>query len=162
MSHAFLISSLSVKIIIQPGSWTKWMVGCAVYNGMLCDLVFSIYFNPGVQTQPPTGLSEYIKWLSVLPKLCWTCILFVGQPLQVQIQLVYTAKGTGTLSEMHDSVRQEVSPRKIRSRTLLLNLFNSRHFIIHRKQENLLKDSCSASCFDLYILYSTNSKQSEK
>jgi len=43
--------------------------------------------------------------------------------------------------------------RKFRSRTLLLNLFNSRHFIIHRKQGNLLKDSCSASCFDLNFVF---------
>lgn len=108
--HAFLVSSPSVKIIIQPGSWTKRMVGCVVCNDMLCDLVFSIYLNPGVQNQPPTGLYEYIKWLSVFPELCWTCILFVGQPLQVQIQVLNTSKGTGTSSEMHDCVWQDVAP----------------------------------------------------
>ncbi len=51
--HAFPVSSPSVKIIIQLGSWTKRMESCDVCNGMLCDLVFSIYLNPDVQIQHP-------------------------------------------------------------------------------------------------------------
>lgn len=156
--HAFPVSSPSVKIIIQLGSWTKWIESCDVCNGMLCDLVFSIYLNPDVQIQPPTDLSEYIKWLSVIPELCWTCILFASQHLKVQIQVLYVVKWTETWSDMHDHIRQEVqikitNGRKFRSRDQVDYLFNSRHFITHRKQGNLLKDSCGASWFDLYSLF---------
>lgn len=108
--HAFPVSSPSVKFIIQLGSRTKRMESCDVCNDMLCDLVFSIYLNPGVQTQPLTDRSEYIKWLSVILELCWTCNLFVSQPSQVQIQVFYAVKWTETWSELHGHVRQEVAP----------------------------------------------------